>query len=78
MTTKSLQDILERAEKWPETAQAELAEIAREIDAEISGRAYAATPAELRGIDRGLKDAREGRFATSEQIEELFDKHKPA
>ena len=78
MTTKSLQDIIERAEKWPETAQAELAEIAREIDAEISAHAYTATPAELRGIDRGLRDAGEGRFATSEQIEELFSKHKPA
>jgi predicted transcriptional regulator len=40
--------------------------------------AYRATPEELAGIDRGLKAAREGRFATDEQIEALFKKHRPA
>jgi predicted transcriptional regulator len=39
---------------------------------------YRATPEELAGIDRGLKAAREGRFATDDQIEELFKKHRPA
>ena len=40
--------------------------------------AYQATPEERAGIARGLKDAREGRFATDEQIERLFEKHRPA
>jgi predicted transcriptional regulator len=39
---------------------------------------YQATAEERAGIDRGLKAAREGRFATDEQIEELFKKHRPA
>jgi predicted transcriptional regulator len=78
MTVKNLRDVLQRAEAWPEAAQAELAEIAREIDAEIGAGDYEATPAELSGIDRGLKAAREGRFAPSGQVEELFRKHRPA
>jgi predicted transcriptional regulator len=39
---------------------------------------YRATPEELAGIERDLKAAREGRFATDDQIEELFKKHRPA
>jgi hypothetical protein len=78
MTRKELKDILQRVEAWPEAAQAELAELALEIDAGLSAGKYHATPAELAGIKRGLKDASQGRFATEEQIEELFEKHRPA
>ena len=39
---------------------------------------YHATPAELAGIDRGVKAAREGRFATDEQVEAVIAKHRPA
>lgn len=78
MTAKKLKDVLERAETWPEAAQVELAELALEIDTELGAGKYHATPEELAGIRRGLKDAREGRFATDEQIEELFKKHRPA
>lgn len=76
MTAKKLKDVLERVEAWPEAAQAELVEL--EIDAELGTGKYHATPEELAGIDRGLKAAREGRFATDERIEALFKKHRPA
>jgi hypothetical protein len=69
MTAKKLKEILERVEAWPEAAQAELAELALEIDAGLGAGKYHATPEELAGIRRGLKDARQGRFATDEQIE---------
>src|SRR5208282_1685105 len=69
MTAKILRDVLERVETWPEEAQMELAEIALEIDAGLAGGVYHATPDELEGIDRGLKAAREGRFATDEEVE---------
>jgi predicted transcriptional regulator len=78
MTAQKLKDVLELAEAWPEAAQAELAELALEIDAGLGAGKYHATPEELAGIDRGLNAAREGRFATDEQIEELFKKHRPA
>ena len=78
MAGKTLRDILERAEAWPEEAQRELAEIALEIDAELSGGLYRATPDELQGIDRGLKSARDGRFASDAEIKAVFAKHRPA
>ena len=45
-----------------------LVELALEID-----EVYHATPEELAGIERGLKDAHEGRFATDEQVKAAFD-----
>jgi len=78
MTAKALKDALERVETWPEHAQDMLAEVALEIDAELREGRYRATPAELAGIDRGLKAAHEGRFATGEQVEAVIAKHRPA
>ena len=78
MTTKILQDVLRRVEDWPEAAQVELAEIALEIDAGLGTGTYHATPKELEGIDRGLKAAREGRFATDDEVNKVFRKYRPA
>lgn len=78
MTAKILKDVLKRAEKWPEEAQTELAQIALEIDASLGQGKYKATPAELAGIDRGLQAARERRFATDDQVAGAFRKHRPA
>jgi predicted transcriptional regulator len=78
MTAKVLKEVLERVETWPEEAQEELAEIAREIDAGLKGGTYLATAEELAGIDRGLKAAEEGRFATDEQVEAVLAKHRRA
>lgn len=78
MTAKALKDTLLRVETWPEHAQDMLAEFALEIDLEMREGKYHATPAELAGIDRGLKAAREGRFATDEQVEAVIAKHRPA
>jgi hypothetical protein len=78
MTSKILQDALRRAEGWPEAAQVELAEIALEIEAGLATGTYHATPKELEGIDRGLKAAREGRFATDDQVKQVFQKLRPA
>jgi hypothetical protein len=77
MMTKLLKDVLERAERWPEEAQTELAQIALEIDAGLRSGKYRATPAELAGIDRGLKAAREGHFATEDEVGRVFEKHRP-
>ena len=78
MTTKILQDALRHVEAWPEAAQVELAEIALEIDARLRNGPYHATPKELEGIDRGLKAAREGHFATDHQINRVIQKFRPA
>jgi len=62
---------MERIESWPEEAQEELADIALEIEAEFRRGAYRANPKELAGIDRGLKAAREGRFAADQDVEDV-------
>jgi hypothetical protein len=73
---KTLNDIVRRADAWPDSAQEELAEIAREIEAEVSAGAYRATAEELAGIDRGLRDSTGGKFASTEQVEAVFAKHR--
>ena len=78
MIAKILQDVLRRVEDWPEAAQVELAEIALEIDARLGAGPYHPAPKELEGIDRGLKAAREGRFATDDQVRQVFQKNRPA
>jgi predicted transcriptional regulator len=78
MKTKQLAEILERVENWPPQAQDELAEIARDIDESINGGNYQPSEAELAGIDRGLKAAAEGRFATPEQVDAALAKLRKA
>ena len=68
MKTKQLAEILERVERWPAQAQDELAEIARDIETNLSKGDYELTPEEQAGIERGLQAAEEGRFATDEQV----------
>jgi predicted transcriptional regulator len=70
-----LKNIFERVEAWPQPAQDELTQLALEIEAELSGT-YDATPEELEAIDRGLRDAAEGRFATEEQVDAVFAKYR--
>ena len=78
MPSKALNEAIRRAETWPEEAQQRLAAIAFAINAELKGGAYRAMPEELAVVDRGLKAAREGRFATDEQVEAVFAKRRGA
>ena len=71
-----LTEIVRRAETWPEAAQAELAELAREIEAELKAKAYVATRDELDGIARGLRDADQGRFVSDDAVEAVFSKYR--
>jgi predicted transcriptional regulator len=76
MKTKRLTEVLERVESWPADAQDQLADIALDIDAGLKDVVYEPTPEELAGIDRGLRDAAAGRFATEEQVEAVFAKFR--
>ena len=78
MKTKRLTQALERVEAWPAHAQDELAEIARDIDDSLSKGEYQPTPAELAGIDRGLRDAEAGCFASDAEVEAAFAKLRGA
>jgi len=72
----TLREIIERAASWPEYAQRQLAEVASEIEAELSAGTYHATEDELAGVRRGLRAANEGRFASAEEVEAVFAKHR--
>jgi len=76
MKTKQLTDILARVEAWPPHVQDELAEFALELDAGLKDGDYQPTAEELAGIDRGLRAAAEGRFASDQQVEAAFAKFR--
>lgn len=76
MRTKRLTEVLERVEAWPAEAQDQLAAIALDIEADLSGEDYHPTAAELAGIDRGLRAAEQGRFATDEEVEAVLAKFR--
>ncbi len=68
----TLNDLLRRAQSWPEYARKELEQVALQIEAELASGDYVATPEELEAIDRGLRDANQGRFVSQAEIEETF------
>jgi hypothetical protein len=66
----ALKDAFKAAETWPEEDQEALLAAARDIEAQRSG-IYDPTAEELAAVDRGLADARAGRFASDEEVAEL-------
>ena len=68
MTKDQVKAVLERVPTWPEHRQQELAEVALEIEAELAGTEYDATPDELAAIDEGLA----GEAASEEEVEAAF------
>jgi len=76
MMTKVWDDLLRRVQSWPNDAQEELAQVAAEIEAELNSATYEPSLAELDGIDRGLRDSAEGKFASQEQINAVFAKYR--
>lgn len=68
MIAKALKDALQRVEAWPEEAQEQLAEIAREIDAQLAGGVYRATAEELEALD----EAERSGVASEAEVEAAF------
>jgi predicted transcriptional regulator len=66
----ALKDAFKAAETWPEEDQEALVEAARDIEAQRTG-IYHPTADELAGIDRGLRAARAGRFASDEEVAQV-------
>jgi predicted transcriptional regulator len=77
MAARVLKEVMQKIESWPEEAQEELAAIAQEMDEALRGGIYHASQDELAGIDRGLKAAREGRFAKDADVEAALSKRRP-
>lgn len=76
MKTKKLTDVLERVEGWPAELQDELAELALDIEAGLTGGDYRPSDQELAGIDRGRRAANEARFAQEDDVEAAFAKFR--
>ena len=72
---RALKELIERAEAWPESAQAELVEIAREIEVGLAGD-YEASEEDLRAIDEARAAARRGAIAKDEAVEALLAKFR--
>lgn len=73
-----LRDVLARAETWPDWAQRDLAEIAAQMDREVHGGSYRATPDELEKLDAAVAEVRRGEVATEAEVEAVFAKHRKA
>ena len=73
-----LKDVLDRAEKWPEDRQRELAEIADEIDREVAEGVYYPTAEELHAILEAQAAVRRGEIATDAEVEAVFAKNRRA
>jgi len=75
--TPAAKQLLERIRSWPEEDQEELAEAALEIEARRSG-VYRLSVDERAAVERGLADARDGRFASDEEIDAILRRaHAP-
>jgi len=74
--SKTLKAVIERAATWPEWAQDDLAELALEIDREVSAGTYRATREELQKIDEALAAVRRGEVASPDEVEAVFAKHR--
>jgi uncharacterized protein (UPF0335 family) len=74
MTKDQVKAVLERVPTWPEERQQELAEVALEIEAELAGAGYDATPDELAAIDEGLA----GEAASDEEVKAAFALYRKA
>jgi len=76
MDNDRIHSLLERVKAWPSAAQEELEQVALEIEADIGAGAYRPSQDELTGIDRGLRDAEQKKFATDEKVEATFAKYR--
>lgn len=61
-----------KAQKWPKERQDELAFIAGEIDMQVHGGVYHATPEELEAIDEAMKSG----VASKRKVEAAFKKFR--
>jgi len=68
MHKEQLRAVWERVARWPEDRQQQLAELAAEIEAEMSDKPYQAAGDELDAIDEGLA----GETASEADVEAAF------
>jgi predicted transcriptional regulator len=75
MTKEEIQALLERVRTWPLALQEEAAQTLLAIEA-MGIDPCVLSDDERRGVERGLEDVRQGRFASDESIAALFAYYK--
>ncbi len=75
MTKEQIAAIFERVKTWPEDRQEEAVEMLLAFEAMGSGPVVLSA-SERAGVERGLDDLRNRRFASQEAIADLFRRHK--
>jgi hypothetical protein len=71
MTKEQISSLLERAADWSEEAQSELVRAMLEIEAKYGG-VYHVDEAERAALEESAEDVRLGKFASDEEVAELF------
>ena len=72
---KLLETLIERVSALPEEAQDELLDHIALIEARQSG-IYQLSDDERAAVRRGLEEARQGKFATDEEVEAVFSRYR--
>jgi len=75
--TNKLKELIVRAETWPEEAQEELVRSAFDIEMRYL-RAYELTDDDRAALKRSLDDVRNDRFASEEEVHEVFTRFRQA
>lgn len=75
--SKKLKELLARVETWPEQAQEELMRSAFEIEMRYV-RDYELTDEDRAALERSSDDVRNGRFASDEEVSNLFARFRHA
>jgi hypothetical protein len=75
MKTEILEGLMERAAGWPLEAQAELLRSALDIELRYLG-AYPLSDDDRAALARSAEDARQGRFATEQEVKALFARYR--
>ena len=72
---KRLETLLERVSALPEDAQNELLDHVALIEGRQAG-IYQLSDDERAAVRRGLEEARQGKFATDEEVEAVFNRYR--
>ena len=74
MTREEIAGLIERVASLPEEAQAELIGSVAEIESRYTG-VYRLSDDERAGVERGLRDLREGRLVSDEETAAFWKRH---
>lgn len=71
-----LKQVLERAETWPEADQEQAADLLLALEAERAAASIDLSDEDLAALEQSAEDVRLGRFASDEEVEEIFRRYR--